>query len=162
MSLCPCTSGLEFEDCCGPIIDGTKKAPTAEALMRSRYTAYCVKNIDHVEKTHAPGGEDDFDRAVAEDMANNVNWVGLKIGRKTGGEEGDSEGTVEFWAQYKHEGMLQGHHEISSFKRINGEWLYIDGILNPPVEQRRVEKVGRNDPCTCGSGKKYKKCCGAN
>ncbi len=157
---CPCGSGSAFDACCGPIIAGAPAA-TPEALMRSRYSAYCVKNIDHVEATHAPGGDEEFDRNVANDMANNVDWCGLQIGRVTGGGEKDDEGTVEFWASFKMNGMDQAHHEISNFKRFDGKWLYVDGILDPPIEQRRVEKVGRNDPCPCDSGKKFKKCCGS-
>ncbi|MBL4693592.1 MAG: SEC-C domain-containing protein, partial [Magnetovibrio sp.] len=54
MSTCPCNSGLDFDACCGPILDGATKALTAEALMRSRYTAHVKGNFDHVANTHAP------------------------------------------------------------------------------------------------------------
>jgi len=160
MSSCPCGSGREFESCCGPIVVGGA-APTAEALMRSRYTAFTMGLIDHIERTHAPEARADFNRAEAESWARESRWDGLEVRAREAGGEGDETGTVEFVARYRREGRPFVHHERASFRREAGAWVYIDGELNPKPETRHVVKVGRNDPCPCGSGKKYKKCCGA-
>lgn len=160
MNDCPCGSGRDFEACCGPIIGG-EPAPTAEALMRSRYTAYVKGTLDHIENSHAPEARDDFDKSEAEEMARSVKWLGLEIRETTGGGAEDDEGTVEFVASFRQANERQAHHELASFRRHEGIWVYVDGIGNPKARPKRVEKVGRNDPCPCGSGKKFKKCCGA-
>jgi SEC-C motif-containing protein len=77
-----------------------------------------------------------------------------------GGSE-DSEGTVEFIATYVLDGLRDSHHEISHFVKTDGVWLYESGEMIPETVVREGPKVGRNDPCPCGSGKKYKKCHGA-
>ncbi|WP_434621486.1 YchJ family protein [Azospirillum sp. B2RO_4] len=156
MSSCPCCSGRSFEDCCGPILAG-EPAPTAEALMRSRYTAFVRHDIDHVERTHAPEIRDDFNRGEAERVADESEWQRLDILRAD--EEGDS-AVVEFQIQFRTHGKDMRHHERASFRREDGRWLYVSGEVNPKGEPRRVVKVGRNEPCPCGSGKKYKACCG--
>lgn len=156
MSSCPCGSGRSFEDCCGPILAG-EPAPTAEALMRSRYTAFVRHELDHVERTHAPEIRDDFNRGEAERVAEDSEWQRLDILRAS--EEGDS-GVVEFQIHFRKDGNDMRHHERASFRREDGRWLYVSGEVNPKGEPRRVVKVGRNEPCPCGSGKKYKACCG--
>ncbi|OAH99066.1 YchJ family protein [Methylomonas methanica] len=156
MTLCPCGSKLEYAECCGPIIDGAL-APTAEALMRSRYTAFVQRKLDHIERTHAPEIKDDFNRAEAERMAEECEWRSLEIRNAT--ETGDT-AQVEFTIKFRRDKQDRVQTELASFRRENGEWLYVSGDLNPKVTQRVVSKVGRNDPCPCGSGKKAKKCCG--
>jgi len=159
MSECPCGSGAGFDACCGPVIDG-EPARTAEALMRSRYTAYVLGDLDHIENTHAEDVRDAFNRSSAESTARSVEWVGLDIrGGEDGGEDDDT-GTVEFAARFRKDGDLQVHHEISNFRREQGRWVYVDGKMNPKGKPRSVDKVGRNEPCPCGSGRKFKKCCG--
>src|SRR3569833_3134762 len=117
MDQCPCGSGKEYEACCGEIIGGKRAAPTAEALMRSRYSAFV---------------------------------------------EDEDEGTVEFIATYRQKGSKIAHHELGNFVRQNGRWYYADGkLFTPGTVRNEGPKVGRNDPCPCGSGKKYKKCCGS-
>lgn len=160
MDRCPCGSGRGFEDCCGPILGGAP-APTAEALMRSRYTAYVRDQVDHIERTHASSANEDFDRAATEELAHSVDWLGLDILSTSDGLESDETGTVEFAVRYRQNREMTVHHELSYFGREDGRWVYVDGTINPKGPPRRVEKVGRNDPCPCGSGKKYKKCCGA-
>jgi SEC-C motif domain protein len=156
MSLCPCGSGRELNECCGPILDGAP-ALTAEALMRSRYTAFVVGNIEHVDRTHAAEIRDDFNRAEAERAAEEIEWLGLDIRRVS--EEVDT-GTVEFMVRMRRDGQELAQYEVSSFRRIDGNWFYTGGKTSPNVPPRRVLKIARNDPCPCGSGKKYKKCCG--
>lgn len=159
-TLCPCGSGQLFTACCGPVIDGSAPATTAEALMRSRYTAFTLKDIDHLEVTLAPEARGDYDRGQTEELASAAQWEGLTILRTEAGGAEDKVGIVEFTARYKTNGQDIVHHETATFRRgDNNIWLYVDGHLGP--DPRRSAKVGRNDPCPCGSGKKYKKCHGA-
>ncbi|MBC8158077.1 MAG: SEC-C domain-containing protein [Rhodospirillales bacterium] len=160
MTECPCGSGSAFEQCCGPFLEGAP-APTPEALMRSRFTAFVRGDLDHIENTHASDVKDGFNRSAAESTANSVEWVSLEILNTAEGGTNDDAGTVEFAARFRQNGELMVHHERSNFRREEGRWAYVDGKMNPKGEPRRVEKVGRNEPCPCGSGKKYKKCCAA-
>lgn len=155
MTVCPCNSEIKLAECCGPILAGTSSAPTAEALMRSRYTAYVQKNYDHVLKTchqTTRPDEDEFDDGQS------VDWCGLEIVATEAGGEKDDAGIVEFVASYRAKDGVLGLHERASFIKEEGQWFYVDGeiINSPPV---RSDKIGRNQPCPCGSGKKYKKCC---
>jgi SEC-C motif domain protein len=159
MTDCPCGSAVDFEVCCGPIISGSP-ALTPEVLMRSRFTAFVRGDLDYIEQTHAKEVRDSFNRSAAESTANSVEWVSLEILGTTDGGEDDDTGIVEFTAHFKKDDELQVHHERSNFRREDGRWVYVDGDMNPKGEPRRVDKVGRNEPCPCGSGKKYKKCCG--
>lgn len=161
MSSCPCGSGRDLDQCCGPIVSGAAPAPTAEALMRSRYTAFTMGLVDHIERSHAPEARADFNRPEAENWASESRWDGLEVRAVEAGGEGDQTGVVEFVARYRRAGHPFVHHERATFRREEGAWVYVDGELNPKAPPRRVEKVGRNDPCPCGSGKKYKKCHGA-
>ena len=160
MSACACGSGRPFEDCCDPLLAG-HPAPTAEALMRSRYTAYVVGRLDHVERTNTPEACTDFDRLDSERFAAEANWLGLKILRVVDGGPDDTTGQVEFTFRYKHHGKVHMQHELAYFCRRDGQWLYEHSEMNPKGEPVRVSKINRNDPCPCGSGKKHKKCCGA-
>lgn len=153
MTSCPCGSGRGFDDCCGPVLAGGAPA-SPEALMRSRYTAFTRADLDYLETTLAPEAKEDYDRGETEAWVKEAKWDGLEIRAA----EGDQ---VEFVARYKMRGKIFAHHELASFRQHEGRWVYVDGVMNPRPAQRSVEKVGRNDPCTCGSGKKFKKCCGA-
>ncbi|MEI8397313.1 MAG: YchJ family protein [Rhodospirillaceae bacterium] len=159
MSSCACGSGASYEECCLPILSGTP-ALTAEALMRSRYTAFVVGNLDHIERSHAPEVRDQFDRLNAERLVDEVQWLGLEIRRVVLGGPQDETGQVEFFARYSQRGKTFAQHELAGFRRENGVWVYASGEINPKTPPRVASKVGRNDPCSCGSGKKYKKCCG--
>lgn len=156
---CPCQSGKSFAECCGPYLSGAAFPPTAEALMRSRYAAFATHNVDYLEETLLPGTRADFDRAAALEWATSSEWKGLQIRSTEAGGAGDSEGWVEFVAVFNQNGQDQVHHETGHFEKQGGRWYYVDGVRG--IRPRRVEKVGRNDACPCGSGKKYKKCCGA-
>ncbi|WP_207456235.1 YchJ family protein [Azospirillum sp. SYSU D00513] len=156
---CPCRSGKALEACCGPYLAGTAAAPTAEALMRSRYSAFATHNIDYLEETLMPETRGDFDRAEVEAWAKNSLWTGLEVRSTENGGPDDEEGIVEFQARFTMNGKQQVHHETGSFAKRDGRWFYVDGVLG--ARPRSTPKVGRNDPCPCGSGKKYKKCCGA-
>jgi len=158
---CPCGSGAPLNACCKPLLDGTTKAPTAEALMRSRYTAYTLQDIDYLASTLDPDELRDFDRATTEEWARDSTWVGLEIVKTSAGSGNDKDGTVEFKARYERAGAMHEHHEVSRFRNMGGRWLYSGGKDVGPVQFKRdAPKTGRNEPCPCGSGRKYKKCCG--
>lgn len=160
MSLCPCGSGKNYDACCGPIIAGAP-APTAEALMRSRYTAHVKHEIAHLGRTLSAEQRQTFDEAAARRWSNESEWLGLTINRTEGGGEKDDAGTVEFTARFKMNGEEHEHFEAALFGREDGQWVYTGQLNGPGTTYRREQpKIGRNDPCPCGSGKKYKKCCG--
>jgi len=160
MSMCPCGSGKTFSHCCGPYLDGNVKVPTAEALMRSRYTAYALDRINYIENTNAPETRDKLDMKATREWIEESTWKGLNIIKTEAGGVEDTEGVVEFEAKYqvKDEDLI--HHEVSSFVKHDGVWYYLDGYTPTTTVTRESPKVGRNDPCPCGSGKKFKKCCG--
>ena len=161
MSECFCGSGVDFSECCGPILAGERPAETAEALMRARYSAFSTLQADFLHESLHPDHRADHDVKATRRWAENSDWLGLEILQTTGGGKDVDEGTVEFTATYKERGLVRPHHEISHFSRVDGVWYFVDGQLVTPKTEKRVQpKVGRNDPCPCGSGKKYKKCCG--
>ncbi len=158
---CPCQSGNPFHQCCEPIITGVKQAETAEQLMRARYTAFTRIEMDFIEKTHDPKTRHEVDREENRRWAETTNWKGLEILETKQGGNDDKVGTVEFKAKFMTDDGLQVHHELSQFRKQDGIWYFSDG--KPPGIRtviRSEAKVGRNDPCHCGSGKKFKKCCG--
>lgn len=172
--ICPCNSGEKYAKCCEPILSGHTQASTAEKLMRARYTAYTQANMSFIKKTITPEGRKDFDENSAKKWALESKWKGLKILSTEKGTEGDTKGRVEFIATYEQNGEGVDHHEVAQFrKNKDGEWLFSDSESHthkegeghshakPQTVIRESPKVGRNDPCSCGSGKKYKKCCGA-
>ncbi|MDR1863677.1 MAG: YchJ family protein [Treponema sp.] len=160
MKQCPCGSGMAYSECCEPYITGAKDAPTAEALMRSRYSAYAEHAVDYIVETCDREGRDAIDVRQTRNWSERSKWLGLKIldVDKGGGE--DSEGTVEFEAAYEQNGLKDIHHERAQFKKKEGKWFYQEGNIVPKTVVRSGPKVGRNDPCPCGSGKKYKHCHG--
>ena len=153
---------LRMRCCCLPMIEGKKKAVTAEELLRSRYTAFTRGDVDYVLKTHHSKTRNDVKREEIEDWSKNSEWLGLKIVQKEAGEATDETGTIVFCAGYKSDGKVNEHWEQSLFEKENGDWRFLDarGVQVGPYK-RTEPKVGRNDPCPCGSGKKNKKCCAA-
>ncbi len=129
--------------------------------MRARYAAYAVKAFDFLKSSGGPKVQEEFDEAATKSWAEKAVWEGLEILSTEGGGEKDSEGVVEFIAHYSSEEQKVEHHERAIFQRLGGEWKFIDGVMQGVQPYRREQpKIGRNDPCPCGSGKKYKKCCG--
>jgi SEC-C motif-containing protein len=156
---CPCGQSLEYEKCCAPYHKGEEQAETAEILMRSRYSAFSKQNIDYIEKTHNPNKREEFNRDETDSWSKNAVWHGLEILKTEQGGKADEQGTVEFMATYDLDGKTHNHHELSQFNQFDGVWYFSDGQLVQGQYVRGGPKVGRNDPCPCGSGKKYKKCC---
>ena len=123
---CPCGSGRTHAECCGPYLARTAQAPTAEALMRSRYTAYALGEFDYLRSTWHSTTQP---AEIASDTA--PKWVGLEVLSTECGGPQDAEGQVEFIARYKLQGRAFRLHERSRFVREGGNWRYVDGILDP-------------------------------
>ncbi|MBF6174585.1 YchJ family protein [Nocardia blacklockiae] len=121
---CPCRSGETFERCCGPRLDGTSPAPTAEALMRSRYTAFAVGDLDYLRRSWHPRTRP---RHLTLDP--DQRWLFLEIERTERGGPFDDSGVVEFRAHYRSHGQRAALHERSRFTRVDGAWVYVDGDI---------------------------------
>jgi SEC-C motif-containing protein len=120
-SPCPC-GGPDYAQCCGRFIDNGEVPQTAEQLMRSRYSAYTLRNDPYLKATwHATTRPAE---AVAQD--DDVKWLGLQVRRH---EPGDDEATVEFVARCKVGGRAQRLHEVSRFVREDGRWFYVEGTF---------------------------------
>ena len=120
--LCPCGLGEPYGQCCGRFHRGASAAPTATQLMRSRYSAFAMRDADYLLRTWHPRTRPqslDFDPAVE--------WVRLTVIATTAGGLLDSEGVVEFVAQYRQGGARGRQHEVSRFTRIDGTWVYVNG-----------------------------------
>jgi len=160
MKNCYCGKPAEFEKCCAPYIKGTLKPSTAEELMRARYSAYVTGDIGFIESTHNPEKRDGLDIEATRQWASESEWLGLEILKTKQGGPDDAVGTVEFKASYSQNEVSNVHHELSTFIKTEEKWYFDHGEIIPATVVREGEKIGRNDPCPCGSGKKYKKCCG--
>ena len=161
MDTCPCGSDLAYAECCEPLIKGVRAAETAERLMRSRYTAYARKEVGYLHTSLHPDHRKDFDEKTTRAWAEKSQWYGLEIVKTEAGGPDDAEGKVEFIATFSQDGAKQRHHESADFKKVDGTWYLVNGEAVAPQQVVRTSpKVGRNDPCPCGSGKKHKKCCG--
>lgn len=125
---CPCGSGETYAVCCGPCLDAGTPAVTAEALMRSRYVAYVQSRADYLQRTwHASTRPPNLELTDAAGMK----WLGLEILNIREGGEGDAAGEVEFVAHYKVRGRAGRLHEISRFIKLEGEWFYLEGDIDP-------------------------------
>jgi SEC-C motif-containing protein len=157
---CPCGSGESFDQCCGPILRGDRPADSPQQLMRARYTAYVRHEIDFLHDSTAPAAREQLDRQATENWSRQADWHSLEILGTEGGSGSDDDGTVEFIARYSLQGNPVEHHEIATFERQQGRWYFVDSLEPKQTPYRRaMPKIGPNDPCPCGSGRKYKKCC---
>ncbi len=160
-NLCPCGSKKEYTSCCQPIISGAVFAKTAEALMRARYTAYAKHEIDFIiSSCITKDKESEIDKEETRKWSENSDWLGLSIIRTERGLENDTTGIVEFTATYSQKGLKEVHKEKANFEKKDDRWYYSHGSITPTTVVREGAKIGRNDPCPCNSGKKYKQCCG--
>jgi len=125
---CPCKSGMIFEKCCGPLLCGREHANTAEALMRSRYTAFTLKNWDYLVTTHHPSTRVGTLRQDLERYDDNPQWFDLKILSISAGQPKDKTGKIKFEASYFSNGETHILSEHSRFKRYKGEWKYLDAV----------------------------------
>ena len=147
---CPCGSNKPFAACCAIIINDHSKALTAQQLMRSRYTAYTLASNEYLRESWAAET-----RPEELDVADpSIQWLGLDIEECEQGEAEDTTGTVRFTARFLSSGHHCKIHEQSRFIKHDNLWYYLDG-----KSDSSTAKTGRNEPCPCGSGKKFKKCC---
>jgi len=142
-----CICGLEknYNECCGAIISGEKSAQTPEELMRSRYSAYVNGAGIYLVESSVKENQFTQDIELIEEFSNSVEWLKLDVLNATKDQ-------VEFKAYYREKDKIALLHEKSNFVKEDGVWKYKDGELYN-------SKIERNEPCPCGSGKKYKKCC---
>jgi len=124
-SPCPCGNPATLDDCCLPYINGETLPPTAEALMRSRYTAHVILAIDYLWKTWSAEERIRSSKGEIEEWARNCEWRGLNILATNAGGAMDSRGTVEFIALFRQNGQTNQHHEKSVFKKTQQGWVYV-------------------------------------
>ncbi len=119
---CPCGTGLVYDECCGPVHAG-RAAATAEALMRSRYSAFVVGDTAHLLASWHPRT-----RPASLELDEGTRWTGLEILAVEGGGMLAAEGTVEFRASYRRDDERGAQQERSRFTRVEGRWVYLDGV----------------------------------
>ncbi len=118
----PCCSGKVYKECCQPYHEEEKYAPTAEALMRSRFSAFAIPNADYLWKTTLPGKIKFHNKADLQEWGEINTWTKLEIVRTPALNH------VEFKAYYTdHEGEPHIHHEFSVFQKMNERWYYVSG-----------------------------------
>ena len=124
---CPCGSGVLYGACCRPLLRSQVEAPTAESLMRSRYTAYVRRDSEYVLRTwHATTRPEDTDPA-GDDAA----WRGLEVLNVVDGRAHDDAGIVSFAAHFEEpSGAIGTLRETSRFVREDGLWFYVDGNVS--------------------------------
>ena len=125
---CPCGSGLSYEGCCGPFHSGQSLPPTAEKLMRSRYSAFTKQEIQYLHDTTWPAYQKHFDEAGYAERASNSIWLGLAILETEAGLESDTQGTVTFNAKSMMNGTVHEQTEKSLFKKKAGKWFYVKAL----------------------------------
>ena len=122
---CPCGSGRTLQACCGRYHAGelAGQAPGAEALMRSRYSAFVLDRLDYLLASWHP----DTRPASIEPNEPGLRWLGLEVKRHQ--RQDADHATVEFVARSKLGGRASRLHEVSRFERVDGRWTYVDGEL---------------------------------
>ncbi|WP_310170940.1 YchJ family protein [Enteractinococcus fodinae] len=122
---CPCGTGQEFQNCCGPVLAGTAEPATAEDLMRSRYSAFVLGDDAYLAASwHSTT------RPADASAPTGIQWRRLRIRDTVGGGPDDATGEVEFIAHFRTaDGSRDFLHERSRFARENGRWVYVDGEL---------------------------------
>lgn len=177
---CPCqinpssnviSSPLLYKDCCQPYHDGlfdkdidnldSIKADSAERLMRTRYSAFVLVKPEYIVKTTLPAQQKLLDIKAIESWAKETDWAGLEIVAHTP-KLGKRHAQVEFKAYFNSADNtlngLQAHHELSAFVQVvnktnhDARWYFLDPTVSMSVTQKQ--------PCICGSGEKFKRCCG--
>ena len=150
MRLCPCDSGLEYSLCCQPYLNTHQHPVKAAQLMRSRYSAFVLHNAGYLVNSWHPVCRYQALESELSEGFGSAEWLGLTIFEEAQGKD-DNEAYVSFVARFQEKGNLKAIIERSRFLKENDRWYYVDGIR---------PSFGRNDACPCGSGKKFKKCCG--
>ncbi|MBO1531975.1 YchJ family protein [Psychrobacter sp. F1192] len=173
---CPCqinppltstSSVLAYQDCCQPYHEGvvdshvshadTVRVDSAERLMRSRYSAFVLVIPEYIVKTTLPAQQSLLDVQAIEAWAKETKWAGLEVVKHTP-KLGKRHAQVEFKASFNSADGLQAHHELSTFVTVKDKagnekrWYFLDPTVSISVTQKQ--------PCICGSGEKFKRCCG--
>ncbi|MGP5542416.1 YchJ family protein [Psychrobacter celer] len=180
LQTCPCqinpasetaTAPLLYKDCCQPYHDSVLnkevnkeadktdgvQAETAERLMRTRYSAFVLIKPEYIVKTTLPAQQSLLDVIAIESWATETDWAGLEV-VKHRAKLGKRHAQVEFKAYFKTPNGLQAHHELSAFVKVvnkanhDTRWYFLDPTVPMSVAQKQ--------PCICGSGEKFKRCCG--
>lgn len=158
---CPCGQGSNYERCCQPIHDDPKSSKMPQQLMQARYCAHVLGLVDFIIDTYHPSCNAEVQR---EEIAESIHcqWQALHIIHAS--KVSKNQGFVEFKAFFKDGDDEHCMHEKSRFVFEDEQWFYIDGEMDPVPDQLKQSikdfKPKRNEPCWCGSGKKFKKCCG--
>ena len=147
---CPCQSGQTYAACCAPLHQGARQAVDAEALMRSRSSAYVRCDIDYIVATTVPAQQVLLDGDAMRQWSAGTQWCGLEV-LQHWPRAGKHHAEVEFKAWFDTAEGRQCHHERSAFVCIAQRWYFLDPTVPLP---------GMKTPCLCGSGKKFKQCCG--
>lgn len=178
--ICPCQINpsvdkvnlpLTYRDCCQPYHDtlsnedmdelSVAKPETAERLMRTRYSAFVLVKPDYIVKTTLPAQQELLDEKAIETWAKETDWAGLEIVQhipKLGKRHAQVEFKAYFNTSNDTSSQLQVHHELSTFVKVKGKdtndtrWYFLDPTVAMNVTQKQ--------PCICGSGEKFKRCCG--
>lgn len=121
MASCFCGSNIPFKACCQVYINGIQNAPTAESLMRSRYSAYATGAADYLVMTTHTSTRNFHKKEAILEWSKSNNWMKLEVINAT-------ETKVKFKAYYPdYRGNAQVHEELSTFIFENGKWFYVDG-----------------------------------
>jgi SEC-C motif-containing protein len=155
---CPCGSGAPFANCCEQIINGERESQTAEELMRARYAAFATGAIDFIVASTHSRTRREIEIQDIREWSQTSTWHGLQIIETK--LVNDDRASVSFEAQFTQAGKDQNHREKALFERESGKWRFVTGgELKNPTVRYETPRIGRNEPCPCGSGRKYKKCC---
>ncbi|MEW6998600.1 YchJ family protein [Colwelliaceae bacterium BS250] len=160
---CPCGSDKDFSSCCQPFINKQQLPKTAEQLMRSRYSAYAIKDSEYIFQTYAMSKQPDNAINDIKEWAEQTTWLTLEIlptdPESTFESAKDNEQQyyyVEFCADYLTNNEVWQMHEYSRFIIEDAQLKYLDGEVK---HNKLLRTVTRNDTCPCGSARKYKRCC---
>lgn len=151
---CYCKSTASFTTCCQPYILNTTSAPTAEALMRSRFSAYVMGDYAYILRTYGQAQRQTLSLNILKESSENTQWLSLEVIQHK--PQGDA-AQVEFKAYYQVDSLYYVMHEMSDFEKVDGQWFYTTGTMLKGTGEHKPE---RNSVCLCGSGRKFKRCCG--
>ena len=150
MQTCPCQSQQPYENCCQPYHEQSKQPKTAEQLMRSRYAAYVLQQIDYIIKTTVPAQQALLDKTSITQWSYNAQWLGLTVHQHITNIH-PHHAQVAFTVYFMEHGKMLQHDELSAFVQISGNWYFIGPTVPLP---------SMKSTCFCGSGRKFKACCG--
>ncbi|RYY78025.1 MAG: YchJ family protein [Moraxellaceae bacterium] len=150
MVICPCGSLQSYRQCCQPLHESSQVAISAEQLMRSRYAAFVMGEIDYIVQTTVPAQQGLLDVQAITDWSQQNQWLGLSI-IASQPDVKPRHAHVEFVARFKDQQGEQQHRELSSFVHSGTRWYFLDPTVQPMPSLK--------SDCLCGSGQKFKRCC---